>query len=275
MINIFRTEFFRLKHNKLFWVLFGVCGGLPVLGILLSVFITAFFGGMGMDVEVDVWVAMRLSNIPGQMLAEFPSLMSDNAMLSLICASIFISAEFSFGTVRNMVLARRSRTEIYFSLLITAVIIAVAYLSVSFATTLLFSASIFGFGSMSVSNAFTAIITSFTLGIVSVIFVQSMMCMFLFCTRKLAPALALPLVICFFVPSVLVSIVQFVAVFKSIGDELFMPDLSWVPLYNSSMFDFTSKVDGALVGKVLLYNIPLSALFITLGWVSFRKADLK
>ena len=54
-----------------------------------------------------------------------------------------------------------------------------------------------------------------------------------------------------------------------------MPDLSWVPLYNSSMFDFTSKVDGALVGKVLLYNIPLSALFITLGWVSFRKADLK
>lgn len=36
MINILRTEFFRLKKSKLFWIFFGICCGLPLLSALLN-----------------------------------------------------------------------------------------------------------------------------------------------------------------------------------------------------------------------------------------------
>ena len=156
-----------------------------------------------------------------------------------------------------------------------AVTIGSCYLGVNFLSTLLFSGSIFGFGSLTALEAITGCIVAFAMGLVSVLFVQTLMCMFLFGTRKLAVALICPIVICSFAPSLLLAFFQMYDALNmvSTGAANTM-DLSWVPLYNSSLIDI-SQLDGALIGKILMYNLPLTVFFGFMGWVRFRKADLK
>ena len=270
MVNILQTEFFRLKKSKLFWAMFGVCAGLPLLSVLLNMASVSLLENMDMGVEIDnAWAYIRSMNVTGAELSALPSLTGDS-LYALICTSIFLSKEFSGGTFRNMLLANRSRKEVYLSFLTMAVTIGATYLGVTFVSTLLFSGSIFGFGSISAANIVTTCIVSLAMGLVSVIFLQTLMCMFMFSTRKLAVALACPLVICMVLPAMLYS---FIETFAQLG-LITAGDMSWIPLYNLLMLDLTD-IDGALIGKILLYIVPLTALFGSLGWISFRKADLK
>lgn len=269
MVNILKTEFFRLKKSALFWSMFGVCAALPLLSVLLNALSVSFLDTSEMGIEMDVWEYFRSLNVTVLELSALPRL-AGHALYALICTSIFLSKEFSGGTFRNMLLANRSRGEVYLSFLLMSVTIGGIYLGVTFVSTLLFSGIIFGFGAMPVLEVITACVLSLTMGLISVIFLQTLMCLFMFSTRKLAVALACPLAICMVAPSLLYSFVETFAQFGIITAS----DMSWIPLYNIMLLDFTA-IDGALIGKVLLYVIPLAVLFGSLGWVAFRKADLK
>lgn len=277
MNNILSLEFFRLKRSKLFWALFGVCAGLPLVSMLLTA-VLVFLSSLLIEESLawsDIWLALRQSNMTGSLLSSLPSVTGDCAVFALICSSIFVSGEFKYGTYRNMLLANRSRLEIYFSYLIMAVTIGASYMTASFVTSLLFGGAIFGFGTVSALTAFTEVITSFTMGLISVLFVQSMMCMFLFVTRKLSVGLTCPLLICILLPSVIMTIVQVVTMLLTLGGNVVEADLSWIPIYNSTLLDLSGRVDGEMIGKILLYELPLTAFFVGMGWVGFRKADLK
>ena len=269
MINILKTEFFRLKKSTLFWALFGVCAALPLLSVLLNLLGFEMLVTVDNGMEYDTWEVIRKSNITVASLSDLPSLSGDS-LFALICTSIFLCKEFSGGTFRNMLLANRSRREVYLSFLLMAVTIGATYLGVNFVSRLLFNGAIFGFGTMKAAEVFSACVIALALGLISVIFLQTMMCMFMFGTRKLAVALACPLVICIIAPATLFS---FIEVFASLG-LISETDLSWIPLYNLNLLNLTD-IDGALIGKILLYLLPLTALFGSMGWVTFRKADLK
>ena len=270
MINILQTEFFRLKKNVLFWVLLGVCALLPLVSALLELAIFSGMSAIDTGVEYDnIWEVIKASNLGGAALSSIPNLSADLQLFGVICTSIFLCKEFSGGTFRNMILANRSRRDLYLSYLLMAVTIGTCFLGVEFVSTLLFDGVIFGFGSMSAANVVSACVLSLTLGLISVIFVQSMVCMFMFATRKLAVALACPLAVIF--------ALGFIFSFVETGSQLGMinaTNMSWIPLYNLNMLDLTA-IDGALIGKILLYLLPLTALFGGLGWIAFRKADLK
>ena len=271
MINILHTEFFRLKKNTLFWVLLGVCALLPLLSALLEL---AIFSGMsalenGVEYE-NMWEVIRTSNLGGAAISSIPNLSADLQLFGLICTSIFLCKEFSGGTFRNMILANHSRRDLYLSYMLMAVTIGACFLGVAFVSTLLFNGVIFGFGTMKVASIVSVCVLSLTLGLISVMFVQSMMCMFMFATRKLAVALACPLAISVFVPAFIFSFVNVAGQLELVSTK----DMSWIPLYNINLLDLTA-IDGALIGKILLYLLPLTALFGVLGWVAFRKADLK
>ena len=269
MINILQTEFFRLKKSALFWALFGVCAFIPLVSVVLNLLGFSLLVTVDDGVEFNMWEIIRTSNITGMTLSALPSLTGDS-LFALICTSIFLSKEFSDGTFRNMLLANRSRKELYLSFLLMAVTIGATYFGVTFVSTLLFNGVVFGFGTMTAANVVTACVISLALGLVSVMFLQSMMCMFMFSTRKLAVALACPLAISIIAPNVLFSFVEVFAQFGLID----ITDMSWIPLYNINLLDLT-QIDGALIGKILLYLLPLAALFGYLGWETFRKADLK
>ena len=269
MVNILQTEFFRLKKSRLFWVLFAVCAVLPLISVFLNVGISVSLTDTDMGVDYDIWELMKSANVTVAMLSSLPSL-SGQALYALICTSIFLSKEFSGGTFRNMLLANRSRRDVFLSFLLMAITIGATYMGVSFVSTLLFSGAIFGFGPMSAGEAVSACALAFAMGLVSVIFLQTLMCLFMFSTRKLAVALTCPLVLCIIVPAFLYSFIQAFAQFGLITVE----STSWIPLYNLLLLDFTAT-DGALIGKILLYIVPLTVLFGVMGWVFFRKADLK
>ena len=270
MINILQTEFFRLKKSALFWALMVVVFFLPLITALFNVLSVSLLENLEIDIEIDAWEYIKTMDITGAALSTLPNLSSDCALFALICTSIFLSKEFSGGTFRNMLLANRSRKEVYLSFWLIAFTIGSIYLGVEFVSTLLFSGAIFGFGTMSAANAVTACVVSLAMGVISVAFLQSIMCMFMFGTRKLSVALACPLVICMVAPSLIYSFVEVFSTFGTITET----DMSWIPLYNLNLLDLT-HIDGALIGKILLYLIPLAALFGWLGWETFRKADLK
>ena len=268
MINILQTEFFRLKKSALFWSLFGVCAAIPLLSLLLNLASVQYLDMQDTGLD-NVWEYVRSLNITGEMLSGLPSLSGDS-LFALICTSIFLSKEFSGGTFRNMLLANRSRKEVYLSFLVVAITIGASYLGITFASTLLFNGVVFGFGTMTGAEAVTTCVLALAMGLISVIFLQTVMCMFMFLTRKLAVALACPLVICIVAPTFVYSFVETFATMGMITET----DMSWIPLYNLNLLDLTN-VDGALIGKILLYLVPLTALFGSLGWIFFRKADLK
>ena len=271
MINILQTEFFRLKKSKLFWALLGVTAALPLISALVSLAVNYFAMDVFQEqgIELSFGEMIRNSNMFGQGLSSVTSLTGDT-FLALICTSIFLCKEFSSGTFHNMLLANKSRLQLYLSYMTVAVVIGAAYLGVSFVSTFVFWAAIFGFGSLSATTVITACLIALAMGLVSTIFVQTMMCMFMFGTRKMAVTIVCPLVISIIVPSLVLSFVQSFTTLGLMTDA----DLSWMPMYNTSLLLVTAP-DAALVGKILMYNIPLSVLFGFMGWVTFRKADLK
>ena len=269
MIHILQSQLFRLKKSKLFWAMFGVVAALPLLGIALNVLRAELLQSVDLGIEVDGWEFIRQTATMGE-LSSVAGSMADHSLFALICTSIFLCGEFSEGTFRNMIIANRSRREIYLSMLSVAVGIGAVYLGVNLASTILFNGAIFGFGTMSAANVITACFVALAMGLITVIFVQSMMCMFMFGTRKLAVALTCPLIICMVAPMLVTGFVQVGVEFGSISPT----DMSWIPLYNMTMLDLT-VIDGALIGKILLYIVPFAVLFGCMGWVTFRKADLK
>ena len=270
MIQILQTEFFRLKKSALFWSLFCVVAVLPLFSVLINLLYARLLDTVDIGVEFDSAMEyIKSLNITGAALSALPSLSGDS-LFALICTSIFLSKEFTGGTFRNMLLANRSRRDIYLSFMIVAVTIGATYMGVNYVSTLLFNGIMFGFGTMSATSAITACIVAPALALVSVIFLQCIMCLFLFGTRKLAVSLACPLVICILAPSFIVSFVEVFAAFGKITET----DMSWIPLYNLNLLNLTA-IDGALIGKILLYLVPLGALFGFLGWITFQKADLQ
>ena len=275
MSNILQVEFFRLKKSKVFWALFGVAAGLPLVTAVIYAALIGFVNVIsGSDVG-SMWELVRTSGMTETSLGSVASVMGDTTLLSVICVSIFLSRDFNNGTFRNMLLANKTRLELYLSHLVMAVTIGACYFGVSFVSTLFIYGAIFGFGTLTFVKAFTGCLVALVMGMVSVIFVQTMTCMFLFGTRKLAVALACPIAICIFAPSFLLAFVQMYDVFNIFATgELVSTDLSWIPLYNSGLLNI-GDLDGALIGKILMYNLPFSVLFGFMGWVTFRKADLK
>ena len=269
MVSILRTEFFRLKKSALFWALLFVCALLPAVSVLINYLSVKALSGMDMGVEFDVWEYIKTVNVTGEVLSALPRLTGDS-LFALICTSIFLTKEFSDGTYRNILLANRSRRELYHSFLVMALTVGASYFVASYVSTILFNAVVFGFGTMVPLSVVTACVIAFAMGMVSVVFLQSMTCMFLFVSRKLSVALVCPLVISILAPTFIYS---FVEVFAEYGIISSM-DMTWIPLYNLNLLDLTN-IDGALIGKIFLYLIPLSVLFYLLGWASFKKADLK
>ena len=276
MFNVLNTQLYRLKKSKLFWSLFIVCAALPFLGALLITAVTAI-----LENNLSGESAELLAEIIGQngertlsAMGTLASISSDAALFSLICSGIFLSGEFSGGAIRNMVLANKTRTQIFLSFLSVSLLIGFSYLGVSYVSTLLFYGAFLGFGGVTVSAAISSCFSSLFLGILAIALVQSLVCLFVFGTRKTGPTIAFPILFIIFVPSIISFIAELILSVKLIsGQEVSEAALSWIPISNINLFN-ANNVDGALIGKIALYNVPIAAIFATFSWVASKK-DLK
>lgn len=101
MAKLLRANFVRLRKNVSFWVCFGSMIGITVLTYLLNYF---------------------LDNRPSEVILDSSLFQCSNIFFfSAIFVSLFLGTDYSCGAVRNKMIVGRSRMEIYFSNLITAV----------------------------------------------------------------------------------------------------------------------------------------------------------
>lgn len=281
MLNVVKSLLFRLKKSTMFWIMLGVCAALPLLMLLLTEFVleiaNIFTPVTAEEIGLGALVYETLSA-----LAE-PSHIGN--FLAMFCISIFLCKEFSDGTVRNTLLSNKSRAELYWAYALTAGIIGGSFLVAYFVSALLALGIPFGFGTATFAQGLTSCLTSLMLGILSLVFVISCVLMFMFATGKQASAIILPMLVMALLPSIISSAVELVSgliyTLKMLGQNGsvdvpfdFVMDESWIPLHNATLFD-ASNLDGALIGKIAMYYLLFSALFIFLGRLAAVKRDLK
>jgi len=271
MIEIIKVELFRLKKSTLFWVMFALTLASPVLSILLWVTVSASIT----DSTGNLSEIIRSINGTITLLQEMPQVASDAALWALIATAVVLSKEFVDGTMRNVVLANKSRAELYFGYLLTSFAVAVMYLLSFFAVVLIIAAPIFGFGEISAAKATSACFCSLALGIFAVAFVESCVCMFMFGVRKQWAAILLPILVILFGPAIFTTIVGIVSAVLAVKGEALSPDaIRWVPFANMQNYN-PANIDGVIVGMNILYLAVFITVFVVSGYYTFKKADLK
>lgn len=110
MSKLLSADFMRLRKNRLFW------------GALAAMF--AFGAGM---VFQQLWEQMAYAEFgeTGQMDAIFFRYALATGLMMAVFIPLFFGTEYSDGTLRNKVMVGHSRASIYFSNLITGIVVSV------------------------------------------------------------------------------------------------------------------------------------------------------
>ena len=283
MLDIIKVQLFRLKKSVLFWVIFAIIVALPILATALElsvIGITDTATGPATNPDLSGMDTMfGENNLTISFLNSIAQNSSNVAVLSIIAAAIILSHEFTDGTIRNILLANKTRGELYFGYLITSIIISLTFLVGSFVPVMIIVAPIFGFGDVTAGTAVSACFTSLALGIVAILFVSSCMCMFLFVARKQWAAILFPLLICFAVPVVIGFIVGLISATMIVKGQITSVEaltngIRWIPFVGIEFYNCTD-IDGVVVGMNILYLAIFTAIFITIGYFVFKKSDLK
>ena len=270
MINVLKAELFRLKKSKTYWIIHIVNVGLIFLSALLLIGVESFIKSVGSSLfdKIDSYYTTT-------MLAEFATFASDSSILAVICSAIFLSREFTQGTMRNAILANKSRKELFFAYYIIALLIGVSYLLVAFVLQLALYGAMLGFGTESAASAATNIFTYFALGLCSVLFAQTCVTMFLFVTRRQSLTIILPLLICMLAPAIITSIIELILTANAItGSATPSTTLQCIPIYNMTTLN-PNNPSGLNVGMIALYDVVMAAGLFAAGFFPFQKADLK
>lgn len=280
MTDIIKVELFRIKKSVLFWVMFAITVALPIISAVAVASLIGVVGGIGgavgdPDVGATAWELIRQQGLTIASFQAWAQISSNVAVLAVITSAVVLSGEFNDGTMRNVVLANKTRTEMYFGYLIVSLIMALSFLAANFATTMIVVAPIFGFGGLDAGQAVSACLTSLALGILAILFMESCMCMFLFATRKQWITILIPLVICMAVPGVLAFFVTLIMTTMALkGQPVSMESIRWIPFVGISAYN-PANIDGVTVGMNILYMAVFTAMFVLIGYYTFRKADLK
>ena len=273
MIDIIKVELFRIKKSALFWVMLGLSAASPIISVLLNASALSLLGFAG-QVSFNVLDALREAGMTASLLQQPAITSGDIALWSIIATAIVLSKEFTDGTMRNVMLANKKRTELYFAYLITSMIVAVTYLVAYLVVTLIAIAPIMGFQGATAGEVVSAIFCSLALGILTVAFTEACVCMFVFTVRKQWAAILFPLLV-WYAPSVLNLIIGMANItIGGLGATVTHDYERWIPFYNAQLYN-PLNIDGVVVGMNILYISIFTAAFVCIGLFTFKKADLK
>ena len=114
MRNIIKADFYKLKKSKAFWICAALC---LMLGVVMVAAIHAetqidLQAGAGRDYESAVATAAQASGVWA--LKQFMP-MGISALVVGIFIAVFISAEFSYGTIKNTLSRGADRAKVFLS----------------------------------------------------------------------------------------------------------------------------------------------------------------
>ncbi len=116
LLSVLRADFYKLLRMKSFYI----CG---IIAMLLSVLNI----GLSVYVMKTTYASIPASYFGFNGLVAFQNGLSSANLFFVIFISLFVSGEFTYGTIKNMVSSGRSRVSIYFSKIVSGISVVVIY----------------------------------------------------------------------------------------------------------------------------------------------------
>lgn len=251
MINVLKSDFYKLFTRKSFYI----CG---IIVALLSV--------------LDVWM-MSETMIDPLILGYDGIYCIRNGLLEVkllltIFIAMFISSEFSYGTIKNIASRGISRVKIYLSKLVTGLFVSVVYTIIGTVCAFIFGTIKWGTGEFS-NDVIIDICKMVGLFLLSLFAWQCIITMFGFIIRRsggtIATALGLSAVI-----NILFLVINFIAKFKFDFDLDSMK--YWPETYCTGV---SLSMDQEFIKIGVIVSIVYIIVSTAIGLYTFLKRDIK
>jgi len=170
MLNILKSDFYKLKKSKAFWICTALC---LVFGVLM---VTAFhveiqsdlsrFGPGDHDYDNALLKSQAASAVWG--LEQFLP-MNFNVLLVGVFIAVFVTSEFSYGTIKNTLSRGADRVKVFFSKFIVCGLAAVIMQTLFISALLTAGSIVWGFDphGLSTPGSLLSVILSQMLAILS------------------------------------------------------------------------------------------------------------
>ncbi len=275
MFDLLKTDLKRALKDKLFIILLIIAGFFAITTPLLykGIFMLLELGtedlaememlGFSMNAKSLFFSAFSLGNNFGLILPIF--------------IAIILCKDFSHGTIRNKIICGKSRASIYFSMLITCIILICSFILAHAILTLLISLIFFDYQSASFTfSDFGYLMASIGLEILVYLLVSALLVFFIVYMKNAGLSIVMYFVVAF-IFIIIGSITQTTVLFADKGEASYKI-LEFLNVANA----FTTTSIGTGISyelKELLYlilpNLAFTIILVFLGLLIFRKKDLK
>ena len=275
MRGLLKADFRRVMKDKLLIVM----GILAVVFALITPLLYALIiSGMGADEDLEVFgVAFTAKS----MFFNSFSLGNNFGLILPVLLAIVLCKDFSFGTVRNKIIAGKSRSEIFMSLFITCSVVIVAVMVMHAFITLGISLCFFDYRlTPFTASDFWYFLESFVLEILMLLFVSAMLSWL--CASRKNVGLAIVLYVAITFALIMIgSIIQVaITLMEALeGDESIISVLHFISRINvlNSTAYIGTGIKYSLEDRLYLVIPAVVGIsgFLGLGLLKFKKKDLK
>ncbi len=263
MINTLKSDFYKLLRQKSFYV----CLLLSMLAAALSMFIENQSLKM-MYAQYNIPYDPSEAGMTGIAFLQNGITMI-NPMYLLIFMVLFVSMEFSKGTLKNQVSRGRLRSKIYLSKLVVTVVSALVFMVLTLCAGYLMSVQIGGAGEAMTKEIALSILKSFGFYFLTLVSYLSLFLMFTFLVRSTGFALAIVLLTDLFI-GLLSKLINMSVKY------LFNVDFSALKYWIGSCF--TMLPENATQNDILIriaICVSYSILSTAIGVYAFWRSEIK
>lgn len=266
MLSLLRADFYKLIRRKSFYI----CGIIGVIAACCAIFlenINLSLTLQSMSMELDSLPALYRVYFTG--LSAFNRTITYSGLYIAIMVSMFISGEFSFGTIKNIITSGKSRVKIYVSKLVMALVISTVYTLACALAGFITGSILWGTGEIT-RTEYLEIFRVIGLIIAVEFSMQSLFTMFCFMFRTTGASLTINLVISTIISNVLPFINVLVNKFFHVEDFSIMkywPD-AYLQVFNSFEITNTQIIEGLIACAIVFVAST------TIGMFTFQKRDI-
>ncbi|MBP5444563.1 MAG: ABC transporter permease subunit [Acholeplasmatales bacterium] len=283
MKNLFRSELFRARKDKVLLIGFIVSIGL----VILSLFLTKILETMANNADESGAIGAMMTTSGIAAWSNGVSVMGNTAqMIAPIFITIFFVKEFNDRTIRNKLIIGYTRSQIFFTIILVHFIISLVYLFGASFVGLVFGTVLFGLGADFTLDLVGLLIFGFIIQFLLSYVLMGFCIIFSINKQSIALGIVLPIAIGF--------ILSLIGSFAILGvSEGFTKVMSFTNCYQSLEFqNMTSLEDFILKSWVEVnekrYAVPLNplgrflivtpiviVLELVIGYFRFKKIQFK
>lgn len=256
MINVIRSDFYKLFRMKSFYI----CGLLSGIFGVLSV--------MLLDVAGDF---LMIGKDPNGINSITYS-MGDSETFATIFLSLLVASEFSHGTIKNMVSRGISKVNIYLSKIIVGIFTVITYSLTSILFGFICASIKWGVGEYN-QNEFLEILKMFGLYILAAICLESMFIMIAFVVRNTGGTIAVNLVLLNAIAAIIFPVIDLIAAQWDVIHRAIDSSAYWVGTYTGTFAKL--GLEQYIINRGIIVCLSYFVISTIIGIVTFYKKDIQ